>query len=147
MSFVPGIPATNTLLNVSNAFITANSTAGTALTVQQLGSGALMNVATTSGSSAVFVNSSGQVGVVTNGPTYTLDVQNTMSSTTTSMLSLTNPYIFAFNTGLNIGSGISFLSRWQGDGLSGVVEMCKIDGRKEQNANYGRLIPSIFHSL
>ena len=39
---------------------------GSLLTVQQLGSGSLMNVATSTGSSALFVNASGQVGVGTN---------------------------------------------------------------------------------
>jgi hypothetical protein len=79
----------------------------------------------------------GNVGIGTTNPGYLLDVSNSTSSTSTSFLGLTNPFVFGFNTGLNIGSSIVYSSRWQGDGGSGVVEMCKIDGRKENSANYG----------
>jgi hypothetical protein len=79
----------------------------------------------------------GNLGIGTTSPGYTTEISTSTSSTNTSFLGLTNPYIFGFNTGLNIGSSIVYSSRWQGDGLSGIVEMCKIDGRKEQNANYG----------
>ena len=82
------------------------------------------------------INTTG-VGIGTTGPGYILEVSNSTASTSTSFLGLTNPYVFGFNTGLNIGSSVVYSSRWQGDGGSGVVEMCKIDGRKEQNANYG----------
>ena len=79
----------------------------------------------------------GNVGIGTTSPGYILEVSNSTASTSTSFLGLTNPYVFGFNTGLNIGSSIVYSSRWQGDGGSGVVEMCKIDGRKENSANYG----------
>ena len=214
-SFNQGVPTVPTLINSSNCIVLGNTSSGTALTVQQLGAGAVMNVATSTGSSALFVSSTGQVGIgVTNpgsllsfgapglinkiltltdqgatdtpatatnfygfginsgllrynvptggvhafyegstermrilnggnvgigttSPGYILEVSNSTASTSTSFLGLTNPYVFGFNTGLNIGSSIVYSSRWQGDGGSGVVEMCKIDGRKEQNANYG----------
>jgi hypothetical protein len=79
----------------------------------------------------------GNVGIGTTNPGYILEVSNSTATTSTSFLGLTNPFVFGFNTGLNIGSSIVYSSRWQGDGTSGVVEMCKIDGRKEQNANFG----------
>jgi hypothetical protein len=77
------------------------------------------------------------VGIGTQSPGYFLEISNSTASTSTSFLGLTNPYAFGFNTGVNIGSSIVYSSRWQGDGLSGIVELCKIDGRREQNANYG----------
>jgi len=83
------------------------------------------------------LGTSGNVGIGTTSPGYILEVSNSTATTSTSFLGLTNPYVFGFNTGLNIGSSIVYSSRWQGDGVSGVVEMCKIDGRKEQNANFG----------
>ena len=64
MSFAQGTPSVNTLINSSNCIVLGNTTSGTALTVQQLGAGSLMNVATSTGSSALFVSSTGQVGVV-----------------------------------------------------------------------------------
>jgi hypothetical protein len=82
-------------------------------------------------------NFTGNVGIGTPSPGYIFEVSNSTASTSTSFLGLTNPYVFGFNTGLNIGSSIVYSSRWQGDGVSGVVEMCKIDGRKENSANYG----------
>jgi hypothetical protein len=83
------------------------------------------------------ITNTGLVGIGTTNPGYILEISNSTSSTSTSFLALSNPYVFGFNTGLNIGSSIVYSSRWQGDGGSGVVEMCKIDGRKENSANYG----------
>ena len=68
MSFAQGTPSVNTLINSSNCIVLGNTTSGTALTVQQLGAGAVMNVATSTGSSALFVSSTGQVGVGTASP-------------------------------------------------------------------------------
>ena len=76
MSFAQGTPSVNTLINSSNCIVLGNTTSGTALTVQQLGAGAVMNVATTTGSSALFVSSTGQVGVGTTGPNGTAHVWN-----------------------------------------------------------------------
>ena len=67
-SFNQGVPAVPTLINSSNCIVLGNTTSGTALTVQQLGAGAVMNVATSTGSSALFVSSTGQVGVGTASP-------------------------------------------------------------------------------
>ena len=65
-SFNQGVPGPATLINSSSTLLYGNTTSGTALTVQQLGAGAVMNVATSTGSSALFVSSTGQVGVGTN---------------------------------------------------------------------------------
>ena len=73
-SFNQGVPGPATLINSSNCIVLGNTTSGTALTVQQLGAGAVMNVATSTGSSALFVSSTGQVGVGTASPAYALDV-------------------------------------------------------------------------
>ena len=75
-SFNQGVPGPATLINSSNCIVYGNTTSGTALTVQQLGAGAVMNVATTTGSSALFVSSTGQVGVGTTGPNGTAHVWN-----------------------------------------------------------------------
>ena len=104
---------------------------GDGLGTNYLGIGAYAN------DSKLNITAAGNVGIGTTSPGYILEVSNSTSSTSTSFLGLTNPYVFGFNTGLNIGSSIVYSSRWQGDGGSGVVEMCKIDGRKEQNANFG----------
>jgi hypothetical protein len=125
------------VLNTSNCFVFGNTASGNALSVQQLGAGNVASFRTTTGATALFINPSGYVGVGTTSPGYILEVSNSTASTSTSFLGLTNPYVFGFNTGLNIGSSIVYSSRWQGDGGSGVVEMCKIDGRKENSANYG----------
>ena len=62
-SFNQLVPSVNTLINSSNCIVLGNTSSGTALTVQQIGAGAVMNVATSTGSSALFVSSTGQVGV------------------------------------------------------------------------------------
>ena len=76
MSFAQGTPSVNTLINSSNCIVLGNTSSGTALTVQQLGAGAVMNVATSTGSSALFVSSTGQVGVGTANPQSKLIVEN-----------------------------------------------------------------------
>ena len=73
-SFNQGVPGPATLINSSNCIVYGNTSSGTALTVQQLGAGAVMNVATSTGSSALFVSSTGQVGIGTGSPTSQLHV-------------------------------------------------------------------------
>ena len=68
MSFAQGVPSVNTLINSSNTQVFGNTSTGTALSVQQLGSGSVMNVATSTGTSALFVTSAGNVGVGTASP-------------------------------------------------------------------------------
>ena len=82
-SFNQGVPGPATLINSSNCIVLGNTTSGTALTVQQLGAGAVMNVATSTGSSALFVSSTGQVGVGTATVSAGLQYWGGASSTTT----------------------------------------------------------------
>ena len=79
MSFAQGTPSVNTLINSSNCIVLGNTSSGTALTVQQLGAGAVMNVATSTGSSALFVSSTGQVGVGVGSPQNTLDINGSQT--------------------------------------------------------------------
>ena len=66
-SFVSNSSGTAMMTILGNGNVGIGTTSpGSLLTVQQLGSGSLMNVATSTGSSALFVNASGQVGVGTN---------------------------------------------------------------------------------
>ena len=83
------------------------------MTVQQLGAGAVMNVATSTGSSALFVSSTGQVGVGTTSPAYALDVYTgTMNAATVVATTLTGAGsgITALNMG-NAGSGTLAVAR------------------------------------
>ena len=79
-SFNQGVPGPATLINSSNCIVLSNTTSGTALTVQQLGAGAVMNVATSTGSSALFVSSTGQVGVGQTAPQTLLHVTATAAN-------------------------------------------------------------------
>ena len=99
-SFNQGTPSVNTLINSSNCIVLGNTTSGTALTVQQLGAGAVMNVATSTGSSALFVSSTGQVGVGTGNPAGPLQVSNVGGTT---MLTVTNQTAFIANTAIAAG--------------------------------------------
>jgi Chaperone of endosialidase len=74
MSWTPGPPSVNTLINSSNTVVLGNSSSGTALSVQQIGAGNVVAFSNASGGSNVLVmNSLGQVGIGTTGPGYTLD--------------------------------------------------------------------------
>ena len=64
-------------------------------------------------------------------------MNDSTSTTTNKTLTLENPHVFGFNTGLNIGNSIVSRGRWQGDGLSDIIDMATIQMRKENNANYG----------
>ena len=79
-SFNQGVPGPATLINSSNCIVYGNTTSGTALTVQQLGAGAVMNVATSTGSSALFVSSTGQVGIGQTAPQTLLHVTATAAN-------------------------------------------------------------------
>ena len=112
-SFNQGVPTVPTLINSSNCIVLGNTSSGTALTVQQLGAGAVMNVATSTGSSALFVSSTGQVGVGTTSPAYALDVYTgTMNAATVVATTLTGAGsgITALNMG-NAGSGTLAVAR------------------------------------
>ena len=112
-SFNQGVPGPATLINSSNCIVLGNTTSGTALTVQQLGAGAVMNVATSTGSSALFVSSTGQVGVGTGNPATALDVfTGTMNAATVVATTLTGAGsgITSLNMG-NAGSGTLAVAR------------------------------------
>ena len=79
-SFNQGTPSVPTLINSSNCIVLGNTSSGTALTVQQIGAGAVMNVATSTGSSALFVSSTGQVGVGQTNPQTLLHVTATAAN-------------------------------------------------------------------
>ena len=79
-SFNQGVPTVPTLINSSNCIVLGNTSSGTALTVQQLGAGAVMNVATSTGSSALFVSSTGQVGIGQTNPQTLLHVTATAAN-------------------------------------------------------------------
>ena len=61
MSFAQGAPTQNLSLVASNVFLTGNSTAGNAFTVQQLGVGNVASFQTSTGATALLVNSSGNM--------------------------------------------------------------------------------------
>ena len=68
MSFTQGAPTQNLSIVASNIFVTGTSTSGNAFTVQQLGSGNVASFVTVSGSSALFINPAGNVGIGTASP-------------------------------------------------------------------------------
>jgi len=74
MSFTQGAPTQPLSIVASNVFLTASSAGGNAFTVRQLGVGNIASFQTSSGSSALFINPSGQIGIGTTSPTTTLTV-------------------------------------------------------------------------
>lgn len=100
-------------------------------------SGGAGNGTVNSTSEVMRIRAGGNVGIGTSTPNAKLEIVENSSSTTNKSLILTNPYTFAFGSGKDIGTALSFYSRWQGDGLSDIVEMAQIHGRKEQDANFG----------
>ena len=99
MSFNQAAPSFPTVLNTSNCLV-FGTTAATAMTVRQLGSGHVMNVVTSTGSSAFFVNSSGQTGFGTTNPAASVDVTGNVYAST----AVTTTNIFA-NTLTLTGTG------------------------------------------
>jgi len=81
----------------------------------------------------LFVDSVGnKVGIGTTNPGSKLDVNDSTSTTTNKTLTLENPHIFGFNTGLNIGNSIVSRGRWQGDGVSDIIDMATIQIAKRK---------------
>jgi len=67
-TFNQGIPSVSHLISTANCLIVGNTSSGNALRVQQLGAGNVASFRTTTGSTALFVSSAGNVGVGTVGP-------------------------------------------------------------------------------
>ena len=74
MSFNQGIPGPATLINSSSTLLYGNSASANALSVQQLGAGNVATFRTTTGATALFVSSAGNVGVGTTVTGSVLDV-------------------------------------------------------------------------
>ena len=70
---VPGVP---TLINSSSVLVTGNAASANALTVRQYGGGNVFSAQTTTGSTALFVSGSGNVGVGTTNPRSKFTVEN-----------------------------------------------------------------------
>ena len=118
-SFNQGVPGPATLINSSNCIVYGNTSSGTALTVQQLGAGAVMNVATSTGSSALFVSSTGQVGIGTTGPGSLLQVYGDLTSN--SISSITYRGQLNFTQANWSGTQRMYLGRFGGGGSNGQV--------------------------
>jgi len=117
------------ILNITYSTASTSKTTG-ALTVSG-GLGVASNIHTSN------LFASNFVGIGVTSPETALHVLSSDSSTSNQTLKLENPYVFAFNAGRDIGSSIVFKNRWQGDGINDPIDMVTIEGRKEQNANYG----------
>ena len=73
-TFNQGVPGVATLINSSATILTANAASANALTVRQFGGGNVFSAQTTTGSTALFVNAAGNVGINSSGPTASLDI-------------------------------------------------------------------------
>jgi hypothetical protein len=82
-NFNQGAPGVATLINSSAVILSGNVASANALTVRQFGTGNVFSAQTTTGSTALFVNAAGNVGVGTTSPTTALDVfTGTMNAAT-----------------------------------------------------------------
>ena len=67
-SFNQGVPGVATLINSSATILSGNAASANALTVRQFGGGNVFSAQTTTGSTALFVNAAGNVGIGTTNP-------------------------------------------------------------------------------
>jgi hypothetical protein len=114
MSFTQGAPTQPMSILASNVFLTGSSTAGNAFTVQQLGAGNVASFQTISGSAALVINPSGNVGIGKTNPGYALDVTGDLNFTGTfrqngtayvgSQWTGTSTLFFVGNVGINTTS-------------------------------------------
>jgi len=77
MSFAQGNPSVPTLINSSNTLVYSN-TSTTGFSVQQLGSGAVVQFSNSSGSVGLFVSSTSNVGINTTNPQFPLTSAGTI---------------------------------------------------------------------
>ena len=131
--------ATGTTMQFAVTTASGTTSQFNAFSIERLGVG--FNVNPTSTTAPVQISGvthfSDNVGIGTASPGVKLHLYDSSSSTSHQMLSIENPHTFGFNAGQDTGSSIVYKSRWQGDGISSTMDMCTIEGRKEQNANYG----------
>jgi len=81
--------AVPTLINSSQVLVTGNAISANALTVRQFGTGNVFSASNASGTTALFVSSSGNVGIGTVSPATALDVYTgTMNAATVSSTTL-----------------------------------------------------------
>jgi hypothetical protein len=83
MSFTQGAPTQPMSILASNVFLTGSSTAGNAFTVQQLGAGNVASFQTSTSSTSLIINPSGNVGIGKTNPGYALDVTGDINFTGT----------------------------------------------------------------
>ena len=81
MSFSQGAPTQPLSLVASNVFLTGNSTAGNAFTVQQLSAGNVISAVTSTGSTALIVTGGGNVGIGITNPSYPFHVSSAATTT------------------------------------------------------------------
>jgi len=105
MSFAQGPPTQPLSLVASNVFVTGNSAVGNAFTVQQLGAGNVASFLTSTGVPSLFINTSGNVGLGTTNPSYLVDVNGILRSTS-------NIFLGAGGTG-GTGMTIDSISTYQ----------------------------------
>jgi len=83
MSFTQGAPTQPMSILASNVFLTGSSTAGNAFTVQQPGAGNVASFQTSTSSTSLIINPSGNVGIGKTNPGYALDVTGDINFTGT----------------------------------------------------------------
>jgi hypothetical protein len=83
MSFAQGAPTQPLVLQGSNVFLYGSSTSGNAFTVQQLGAGNVASFQTSTSSTSLIINPSGNVGIGKTNPGYALDVTGDINFTGT----------------------------------------------------------------
>ena len=98
MSFAQGAPTQPLNLTASNVFVTGSSAVGNAFTVQQLGAGNVASFQTSTTSTALIINPSGQVGIGKTNPAYAMDITGDLNFTGTFRQNGT-PYIGSQWTG------------------------------------------------
>ena len=118
-NFNQGIPGPATLINSSSTLLYGNSASANALSVQQLGAGNVATFRTTTGATALFVSSAGNVGIGQTNPVFTLDTSGTARVTSNLVVGGQSTPTTPFWIQKNAASGISGTaqSAWLGQAL------------------------------